>query len=155
MRRNGPRVWRGLAIAAVLVGLAVLTAGGVFYTLRSGWVAGTERAEGVVVALLPGARGDSPTVEFRPAGADRTVRFTVAWSTSPPAYDVGETVPVRYPPADPSDAAIDAHLALWWPGYVLGGMGLLFCALGLAAGVVSRKAARRQIGRVAPGSRAR
>ena len=154
MRRNGPRVWRGLAIAAVLVGLAVLTAGGVFYTLRSGWIAGTERAEGVVVALLSGARGYTPTVEFRPAGGDRTVRFTVAWSTSPPAYEVGETVPVRYPPADPSDAVIDAHFALWWPGYVLGGIGLLYCALGLAAGVVSWKTARRQIGRTARSNRA-
>ena len=73
MRRGGPRAWRGLAIAGILV---VLAAGGVFCTLRSGWIAETERAAGRVVALPASGRGYSPTVEFRPAGAGVMSRKT-------------------------------------------------------------------------------
>ena len=143
MRRGGPRVWRGLAVAGFVVGLVVLAAGGVFSLMRGGWIADAAGAEGRVVALTPGGRGYSPTVLFTPAGAEDPVRFTVGWSSNPPAYDVDAAVPVLYRPADPSDAVIDAHFALWWPAYVLGGVGLLFCILGTAAGAASIWTARR------------
>ena len=137
MRVSGPGVWKGLAFAGLFIGLVVLMIGAGVYFVRSNWIAQAERVEGQVVALEPRRLGFSPTVEFWPDGAHRAVEFTPSWSTNPPAYDVGDAVPVLFQPDNPSGAVIDAHLGLWWPAYALGGFGALFCVLGIAARIVS------------------
>ena len=134
-RGAGPRAWRGLAIGGLLFGLLPILAGGVFYTLRAGWIAEATQVDGIVVALAPSSRGSSPTVEFLVDGAP--VRVTAVWSTNPPAYDVGESIQVTYDPADPTDALIGGAFARWWPVYVMAGTGLIFWVLASIAWIVS------------------
>ena len=142
MRVSGPVVWKGMAFAALFIGLVVLMVGAGVYFVRGNWIAEAERVEGEVVALEPRRLGFSPTVQFWTAAADRPVQFTPGWSTNPPAYQIGEAVPVLFQPDDPSSAVIDAHLGLWWQAYALGGFGALFCILGIAARIVAFVIAR-------------
>lgn len=137
MSISGPTVWKGMAFAGLFVGLVVLMVGAGAYFVRSNWIAEAESVDGEVVALEPRRLGFSPTVEFWPADAIQPVRFTPSWSTNPPAYDIGEPVPVLFQATAPDAARINAHLGLWWPAYALGGFGALFCILGIAARVVA------------------
>ena len=113
----------------------MLVAAGFFFAWRGAWIAAADRAGGEVVSLMPSGRGYSPSVVFLPDGADAPVRFTVGWSTDPPLYAVGDNVPVLYQRDNPAAAAIDVHLGLWWPAYVLAGIGAVFCLLASLAGL--------------------
>lgn len=137
MTISAPVVWKGMAFTGLLVGLIVLMIGAGVYFVSSTWIAEAQSVDGEVVALEPRRLGFSPTVEFWPADAIQPVRFTPNWSTNPPAYDIGEPVPVLFQAAEPTAARIDAHLGLWWRTYALAGFGALFCILGVAARVVA------------------
>ena len=66
-------------------------------------------APGVVVALQENYDSDGstykPVVQFRTAGGQR-VEFASSYSSSPPAYEIGESVTVVYSPENPSEAVI-------------------------------------------------
>ena len=66
-------------------------------------------APGVVVGLQEGCDSDgctyAPIVQFTTTGS-QGIEFVSSYSSSPPAYDVGETVTVVYPPDNPADAII-------------------------------------------------
>lgn len=72
---------------------------------------------GHVVRLEESSNGDggccvySPVIEFEASGQAWTFESNNA--SSPPAYEVGEAVPVLYDPADPNTAQID-HWAERW-----------------------------------------
>ena len=66
-------------------------------------------APGVVVALQENYDSDGstykPVVQFQTSGG-QTIEFTSSYSSSPPAYEIGESVTVVYNPEDPSKAVI-------------------------------------------------
>lgn len=102
-------------------------------------VGDTHSAQGRVVAhesAVAGpaqrqAHGQKSVVEFV-ASDGRTVRFTDALVRRLQAvHDVGDTVTVRYPAKDPSQAEISSSNAL---KVFLGAVVLLFSAVGMASG---------------------
>lgn len=72
-------------------------------------------APGIVIGLdestTDGSTTYSPVVEFTANG--QTYTFESSNASSPPAYQVGETVNVRYDPADPNTAQIDKLTERW------------------------------------------
>lgn len=70
---------------------------------------------GIVIGLdesnTDGSSTYSPVVEFTANG--QTYTFESDNASSPPAYQVGETVNVRYDPADPNTAQIDKLTERW------------------------------------------
>ncbi|MBI1920778.1 MAG: DUF3592 domain-containing protein [Geobacter sp.] len=71
----------------------------------------------------------APEVTF--TGPDGTwVRFRSQIGRGSPAYTIGELVPVRYNPQDPSQAEINEGQTLWMPIIILFSLGIAFTALG-------------------------
>jgi hypothetical protein len=74
-------------------------------------------AEGTITALAKSVADDG-TINYRPVftfvttdGKRQTVQSYVG--SAPPDFEVGDTVPVRYKPADPSVARIDTFWQTW------------------------------------------
>lgn len=91
-----------------------------------------ERTTGIVARLEESSDGDggccvySPVIEFEANG--RTYSFEGGNASDPPAYDVGEQVPVLYDPADPNTAQINKWTERWlFPIIIIPAM--LFAAL--------------------------
>jgi hypothetical protein len=100
-----------------LTGPAILMlAGLLFFAIGSGMTMrqrilekqGIE-APGVVIGLQENYDSDgstyTPVVQFS-TNSGQSIEFTSSYSSSPPAYDVGESVTVVYPPDNPADAII-------------------------------------------------
>jgi len=66
-------------------------------------------APGMVVDLQENYDSDgstyAPVVQFK-TNSGQSIEFVSSYSSSPPAFDVGENVTVVYPPDSPSDAII-------------------------------------------------
>lgn len=74
-----------------------------------------------------------------PAGKE--LQFVDPFSSSPPSYDVGDTVKVLYARENPSDARIDRGLVNYWLPVLFGVMGALFLLMGLHSARKYRSAA--------------
>jgi hypothetical protein len=92
-------------------------------------------ATGTVVELTkrffrPGSAGVyCPIVEFTTAEG-QAVRFESASGTMPASHQVGQSIAVRYAPADPQQAEVDSTFARWLvPGIAIG-IGAVFLILG-------------------------
>ena len=98
-----------------------------------------ERATGVVVDLREHLSsrerrsGRSPTfkpvVRFSPRDGE-PITFEGTVSANPPAYRVGQSVPVVYNGWDPKDAMIDGLAERWLGSIIAGGIGLVLCLVG-------------------------
>jgi len=141
----GKLVWV-FAIVFTLAGLGML--------VGSGWTLGSTLkfrkeatiTEGTVVDFAT-SRSDkgktmySPVVEYRDlSGTSRQV--TGSGSSSSPGYDRGDKVPVRFMPENPEKARIDSFMENWFAPLILGGMGIIFFAIGIgsfAAGITKAR----------------
>ena len=78
---------------------------------------GGETTEGIVIRLNEQSDSEGgcctyiPVVEFEASGRAYTIEGDTA--SYPPAYDVGERVPVIYDPSDPQTAQIDKWSERW------------------------------------------
>ena len=70
-----------------------------------------------------GGRGESPVVEYEVAGQAFTVQGI---NTNPPAYSMGDSIPVRYRVSNPADAVIDGFLNRWLLPMIFSLMGFGF-----------------------------
>jgi hypothetical protein len=117
-----------------IIGVVFLGVGVVLAVSSAIYLASAERAEGRVVALndrpSSGSRSSVwyPTVEYTVDG--RVYAFDSSFASSPPAYSVGDPVPVAYDPADPSDARIVSFGTSYLLPTIFGGMGVVFAPLG-------------------------
>jgi hypothetical protein len=126
---------KGFGIARyilTLVGVALLAAAFLLYANARSFLAHASRMEGTVVDLIPQHSDNSttyaPVVSFQPGPV--RIQFRASWSSNPPRYHVGETVPVLYLPSDPYKAQIDSFFSIWGASIILGGMGALFLSIG-------------------------
>ncbi|HEX6092835.1 MAG TPA: DUF3592 domain-containing protein [Dongiaceae bacterium] len=133
----------------LLVGLGML--GGAVYSFVATWrfIGGAIAADGLVIALeerWSSADGDYtyfPQVAFETEDR-RRFEFTGDTGSRPAAFDIGEPVRVLFDPARPETARIDSFFQLWLLPLILGGLGTVFSAFGLAA---TLSMARESMGR--------
>lgn len=120
----------------IKVGLAAM--GAIFLAVGVGvgittvrFVSDAKRTDGVVVDLVwrSGSKGGStaaPVVSYEVDG--KTYKFTSSTSSRPPAYDVGEGVPVLYDPERPSEGRIDGFMELYMLPLAFGIFGVVSSA---------------------------
>ena len=133
-----------IGVLFVLIGLAVLIGGVVTAIKQTRKVARGVTATGTVVDLVqrvfnPGSAGVyCPVVQFTTA-LGQPVRFESGFGTMPASHRVGQSIAVRYDPADPQKAEVDSATSRWLvPGCMIG-MGIMFLAMGVvfvAIGIV-------------------
>src|SRR5437868_8574824 len=96
---------------------------------------GAAQADGIVIEneFSVSSRGSGsahPRIRFRTDNGQEVV-FRSSMGTSPPAYEVGEHVPVLYDPVKPANAFINSFVGLWLVPVIFGGIGLIFSSVGL------------------------
>jgi hypothetical protein len=130
-----------VGVLFVLIGIAVLISGAVGAVKQSRKAARGVAATGTVVDLVkrvfnPGSAGVyCPVVDFTTA-TGQPVRFESQFGTMPASHRVGQSIAVRYDPADPQKAEVDSATANWFvPGCTIA-MGLLFLMMGLVFVVI-------------------
>ncbi|HET9227543.1 MAG TPA: DUF3592 domain-containing protein [Thermoanaerobaculia bacterium] len=126
-------VWGLICMA---VGCGFLVSALRLYLARSRFLATAQSVPGTVVEVRMrgiGRNAESvPTLEFRLPG-DRVQR-TESWMGSGfQRFTVGQTVPVRYDPADPGKAEVDTFAVMWGLTLLRTGYGLLFLLMGSVA----------------------
>jgi hypothetical protein len=91
-----------------------------------------QSAQGIVIALKWSddavSSGARPVVRYEVRGDPYEIIGDV-WS-SPPAYSVGASVRVLYPPGQARAARIESWFDFWFLPTFLGGIGLLFALIG-------------------------
>lgn len=134
---------RGFTIVAVALGAVAVVLGvvcGVIVVYTRAFLADSVSASGQVVALLPRQSCDTdddgdrncttvyaPRIRFTTAGG-RQVVFVSGSASSPPSYEEGDRVDVRYRASDPTDARIDSVSGVWLGALVTGGLAVFFAA---------------------------
>jgi hypothetical protein len=71
-----------------------------------------------------------PVVEFTVPSGEK-IRFTSEFGSRPAGHTVGQTVAVRYDPADPQKAEIESTMSRWLVPLILIFMGVVACCLAL------------------------
>ena len=130
-----------VGVLFVLIGIAVLISGAVGAVKQARKSGRGVAATGTVVDLVkrvfnPGSAGVyCPVVDFTTASG-QPVRFESQFGTMPASHRVGQSIAVRYDPADPQKAEVDSATANWFvPGCTIA-MGLLFLTMGLVFAVI-------------------
>src|SRR5205814_10442154 len=118
-------------VLCLLIGVGVLIAGAVAAVKQSRESRSRVAATGKVVDLVKrvfcaGSGGVyCPVVEFSTA-TGQFVRFESGFGTMPATHQIGQSIAVRYQPADPQKAEVDSATSRWLvPGCMIG-MGVLF-----------------------------
>ncbi len=94
---------------------------------------GTGEVTGLVESHSDNSVTYSPVVEFQTLEGN-TLVFESSFSSSPPAYDIGEKVEVYYLPSLPDSAKLNGFFSLWGGGLILGIIGSVFFTIG--AGII-------------------
>lgn len=71
-----------------------------------------------------GRGGSVPEVRYFVDGKPYVIHGVI--TTSPPAYSIGEKIPVYYPPGNPEQGVIGSFVELWLFPMIFGGIGLVF-----------------------------
>jgi hypothetical protein len=143
----------GVMVMSILlvVGLGFLVTAGVVYATTTSFLAGAERTTGTVVGLVERPAGATeerhrtvwaPEVRFAVDG--RTIEFRGNVGSSPPAYEVGDSVQVAYDPADPSDARIVGFTDLYLLPLIFGLVGAVLTGASATASLLWWRRRRRR-----------
>lgn len=122
-----------LCVGAALVPLALAV---LFYWHDSAFIEHSILTRGVVVSLhrnrghLNTGMNEFPVFTFRD-GAGRRHTVDSDFGSYPPAYSVGEKVPVRYNAAHPDDALIASPFILWLGTLIAGAIAVAFLSCGI------------------------
>lgn len=120
----------------VVVGIALVVRGILAGVKQSRKTRRETAATGTVADVVkrvfkPGSAGVyCPVVDFSTA-TGQVVRFQSDVGTMPASHHVGQSVAVRYDPADPEKATLDSTTANWLGPGIMIVMGLVFLAMGL------------------------
>ncbi len=139
---------RWIATIFAVIGLGLLVGGGYLVYRTQVFLSTAASAPGVVTGLVRSQDSDGgstyrPEVRFVASTGD-TVDFVGSVGSSPPAYDRGEAVTVRYDPANPHDARLEGFFDLWFAPGLLGLLGTIFTAVGGGILGFQVRAARRR-----------
>ncbi|HEX6904422.1 MAG TPA: DUF3592 domain-containing protein [Thermoanaerobaculia bacterium] len=121
-------------VACILVACGFLVSALRIYTKRKKFLATAEPTAGTVIEVHVRGVGRNalsfPVFEFRTS--EGTVhRAESMMGSGFRGFQVGETVAVRYDPADPSKAEVDSFAVLWGLVLLRGGFAVLFLGMGV------------------------
>jgi uncharacterized protein DUF3592 len=130
MKKFGKFAWISLGIGALMLFIAL-----VLWNKTRSFVARAASAQGVVTELIVVRDKDGGSDTYKPAVQFTTpegqeVNFTSSFSSRPPAYDVGEAVPVLYIPGHAEEARLKGFGSLWLGPTILAGLGAVFGLIG-------------------------
>jgi Protein of unknown function (DUF3592) len=129
------------------IGLLLLAGASYLYVDTRSWLARSIEAQGEVIEMVAVRDRESGNILYAPrvrfeTRDGKTIEFQSSLRTSPPAYRAGQMVRVLYDPKDPNSAALAGFFSLWFVVMVLGFLGTVFTAIGIAAVVIGRRAQR-------------
>ncbi|RSZ37130.1 MULTISPECIES: DUF3592 domain-containing protein [unclassified Variovorax] len=114
------------------VGIVLCAVAWLLHHNTTSFIESASRTQGEVVRLLhveSSERNESgtwkPLVRFN-APSGEIIEFAPSSSSSPPAYEVGETVDVFFDPRNPQEARLDGFFSLWGGAAITGGLGAVF-----------------------------
>lgn len=147
--RPGGNGTGALWLHLLVVGIGVLLIGVAAWSLKNSLQLRRDglRAPGEVIDLIRKQDSDgditwAPLFRFTTASG-REIDIVSSISSSPAAYDIGDTVTMLYDPDKPSRARVDGVLSLWGTAIIVGGLGLLFGGIGTGLLVTRVRAWRR------------
>jgi hypothetical protein len=132
-------------VGTVILGIGVIAQGAAVYLAiqTREWITTTVQATGTCVGYgsgRPSNAGSRPGSGSRRSKAER-IDFVdangnpwsfVSWVSTSSPYKIGDTVPIRYHPQNPSMAAVDTAFRTWFPAGLVGVAGLGFTLAGWA-----------------------
>lgn len=151
---------RVVMIAMVVMGIGFVLGSGFFLWRTNAWHATSVTTSGTVIGQALGLRsGQMPASGVAPRGISngsrRPTRAEIVEFSTPDGtrhefrskigssdpFAVGATVPVRYNPADPTDATIDTWFRLWGFPLIFLAAGLIEIVVGIGFLAVARRVA--------------
>jgi hypothetical protein len=144
------------SFAVLLAGLGLLAAGIAVFFRQRAFLARSRTTSGTVVELLTSHRSGKYLLKRTPSGFTiepkrlyrPVIRFTAPdghtqdvtapVASHPAELKVGETVTIRFDPADPAQARIDRPLYLWFGTGMLIFFGFFAIGMGLLGMVLNR-----------------
>jgi hypothetical protein len=125
----------------LVCGLTTLVAGLGFLTYTSVWLLRSVPGQGTVIDLVPNVPGQGTVIDdgdgipysarFKFKAHDGKVYIATAGvATSPPSFEIGEDVRLRYLPTDPASAKLSYFWQLWFEPMLCAGLGGLFTGAG-------------------------
>lgn len=126
------------------IGLAMLAAAVYFGWDTRAWLARSVEAQGSVIEMVRVRDSDTGSLSFAPlvrfiTADGNTIEFQSTVQSNPPGYRAGQNVTVLYDPAKPNSAALSGLFSIWGVPVILGIIGVVFTAFGLAAAILSRR----------------
>ena len=116
-----------------LIGAGMLVCAVMSYSSTVAFIERATEATGTVIDLERSRSSDSttyyPVVVFEDIRG-REIEFRSRSGSNPPSFNRGERVSVFYEPSAPESARINSFFSLWGLPMILGGMGLVFGAIG-------------------------
>ena len=131
----GKRSERNTALGLLLVGAVLVGIGTWLFLGKLSFLDRSTVTDGVVVDLeshsSKNGRTYRPVVTYQSSGGEKQT-FVSQIGSSPAAYEVGESVKVRYEMGEPSSAVIDNFWEMWGIISVLVGLGVIFLAIAMS-----------------------
>ncbi|MEX1241285.1 MAG: DUF3592 domain-containing protein [Cyclobacteriaceae bacterium] len=105
-------VAKGLGIFLMVVSIFFLAAAAIIYFFQSQSISKSDRVTGLVTEMKSMDTGESaPVVEYEWKGNKRSYQST--YYSSPPDYEVGQTVPLFVNREDPEEVTLDTFTDRW------------------------------------------
>lgn len=121
------------------VGLILLGVAVALFVSSAAFAKTADRTEGTVVDLAYRNGAAYPFVTYVSPSDRREYTFGESTGAWPPAYAVGERVPVLYDPARPGDARIDSWANRLLGPLICGGLGIVFASVGALLLLLERR----------------
>jgi hypothetical protein len=130
-----------------VLGAALLIGAVTSYNNVSGFLKDAVSVQGTVVKMVRSSGGDSTT--YKPIVAfvvseGHAVQITSNVGSNPPAYSVGDSIEVLYPPETPQDARINSFFDLWWATVFMVSMGAPLFIIGVVIFSLGRMGNRKR-----------
>lgn len=124
-----------IGIVFPLIGALLFAIGAYLFVRTRIFLGKAQEVQGTVTQMVwssssDGGGGYSPVYQFRTiTGQMITVQDSL--SSSPPMFQVGQTIDVLYDPENPQDARIKKWMNLYFTSVLLCGMGSIFGGIGI------------------------
>jgi uncharacterized protein DUF3592 len=125
------------------VGLILLGVAAALAVSSAGFASTADRAKGTVVDLAYRNGAAYPYVTYVSPSDRREYTFGESTGSWPPAYAIGERVPVVYDPDHPGHAHIDSWANKFLGPTICGGLGVVFTTIGALLLILERRRAMR------------